>query len=74
MQLINYLKESIKTTKTKDTSQQFKFSTLKRLIPYIKAHWKKAAIASFLMIVVSLLAMPSPYLMKYLEEYLLPQF
>lgn len=68
MQLINYLKESIKTTKTKDTSQQFKFSTLKRLIPYIKAHWKKAAIASFLMIVVSLLAMPSPYLMKYLID------
>jgi len=68
MKLKDYLKEAAKDIKSKEKSQKFKFSSLKRFFPYIKEHWKKFAFGSFLMIVVSLLALPTPYIMKYIID------
>jgi len=68
MKLRDYVKEATKDIKSKEKSQKFKFSSLKRFFPYIKEHWKKFAFGSFLMIVVSLLALPTPYIMKYIVD------
>ncbi|MCD6515805.1 MAG: ABC transporter ATP-binding protein [Candidatus Aminicenantes bacterium] len=68
MKLRDYLKEAAQDIKTKEKSQKFSFSSLKRFFPYIKEHWKKFAFGSFLMIVVSLLALPTPYIMKYIVD------
>jgi ABC-type bacteriocin/lantibiotic exporter with double-glycine peptidase domain len=68
MQIIHYLKEVIKTQKSKDKNQEFKLSSLKLLAPYVRTRLKKFVIGSFLMIAVSLLAMPTPYLMKYIVD------
>jgi len=68
MKLKDYLKEAAKDIKSKEKSQKFRFSSLKRFFPYIKEHWKKFAFGSFLMIVVSLLALPTPYIMKYIVD------
>ncbi len=66
MKLRDYLKEATKEIKSKEESQKFWFSSLKRFFSYIKEHWKKLAFGSFLMIVVSLLALPTPYIRKYI--------
>ena len=68
MKLRDYLKEAAQDIKTKEKTQKFRFSSLKRFFPYIKEHWKKFAFGSFLMIVVSLLALPTPYIMKYIID------
>lgn len=52
----------------KTRSKELKLSSLKLLFPYLKTHWKKALIASSLMIILSLLALPTPYLMKYIVD------
>jgi len=39
---------------------------VKILFPYISSHKKVAIMASFFMIVVLLLALPTPYLMKFI--------
>ena len=68
MRITGYLKEAITATKSKDKSQKFKLSSLQILVPSIRAHWKKFAIGSFLMIAVSLLALPTPLIMKYIVD------
>lgn len=68
MRIASCLKEAIKASKTKDKSERFKFLSLKRLIPYVRLHWKKFAIGSFLLITASLLALPTPYIMKYIVD------
>jgi ABC-type bacteriocin/lantibiotic exporter with double-glycine peptidase domain len=64
IQLYDYLKESIKLVSLKEKNQKFRLVSLKRLFPYIKPHWKKGLYGSIFMIALSLLALPSPYLMK----------
>jgi len=68
MRITGYLKEAITATKSKDKNQKFKLSSLQLLVPSIRAHWKKFAIGSFLMIAVSLLALPTPLIMKYIVD------
>jgi len=63
-QLFKYLKESLIPVFSKEEHQRFKLASVKGLFPYIKPHWKRALIGSLFMIVLSLLALPSPYLMK----------
>ena len=45
-----------------------KFHYLKGLLTYLKPHLKQALLASILMILLSLLALPTPYLMKYIID------
>lgn len=68
MRMTGYLKEAVKETRSKEKGQKFKLASLKLLIPYIKAQWKKFAAGSILMLVVSLLALPTPYIMKYIVD------
>ncbi len=63
---INSVLKILKTRNPKN--QRLKFSHFKRLIPYVKKHWKKVTIASFLMIIVSLFALPVPLLIKYIID------
>jgi ABC-type bacteriocin/lantibiotic exporter with double-glycine peptidase domain len=48
--------------------KKFKFSDLKRLLPYMKSHWGKAGLASIFVVFLSLSALPVPYLMKLLFD------
>jgi len=43
---------------------KFNLASLKSLFPYIKHHWKKGLFGTIFMIVLSFLALPSPYLLK----------
>ena len=52
----------------KKKSQKLKFHSLKYLFLYLKPKWKQFFSASFLMIILSLLALPTPYLMKYIID------
>jgi len=61
---LKYIRESLKFKETKGKIQRFKISSVKFLFPYLKTHWKEEVIASLFMIVVSLLALPTPYLIK----------
>jgi ABC-type bacteriocin/lantibiotic exporter with double-glycine peptidase domain len=63
-QLIALLKESIRLVRSGEKSQKFRLAYLRRLSPYMKQHWKMGLIGSIFMIVLSFLALPSPYLMK----------
>jgi len=62
--LLKYLADVFCLTSSKESVPKFKFASLKRLIPYVKPHWKKALFGSLFMIVLSFLALPPPYLMK----------
>ena len=64
IQLFKSLKESLSLPTLREKGQEFKLDTLKRLFPYIKPYWKKGLFGSIFMIALSLLALPSPYLMK----------
>lgn len=68
MKMTEYLNEAVKEIKRKEMGQKFKLASLKLLIPYIKTQWKKFAVGSILMLSVSLLAMPTPYIMKYIVD------
>jgi ABC-type bacteriocin/lantibiotic exporter with double-glycine peptidase domain len=68
MRMIDYLKEAVKETREKKGGQKFKPSSLKLLIPYIKTQCKKFVAGSILMLAVSLLALPTPYIMKYIVD------
>jgi len=63
-----YLKEAVRETRSKERGQKFKPASLKLLIPYIKEQWKKFTTGSILMLLVSLLALPTPYIMKYVVD------
>jgi len=68
IQTLKHIKELLKSSHHKEKPQKFKLSSLKRLFPYLKTHWKEGLIASLLMIVVSLLALPTPYLIKIIVD------
>lgn len=48
--------------------KKFKFSFLIQLFPYLKPNTREGLIASLFMIIVSLLSLPTPYLMKYIVD------
>jgi len=64
IQFFEFFKESIRSGSSKENNQKFRLASLRRLFPYIKPHWKKELLGSIFMIVLSFLALPSPYLMK----------
>lgn len=64
IQILKYLKEPFKPSLSEEKIKKFKIASLKRLIPYAKSHWKNGLTGSIFMIIISLLALPSPYLMK----------
>lgn len=68
MKLLCNFKEAFDAIRGKDEIPKFKLSFLKRLAPYFRTKWKKLLIGSMLMIVSSLLAMPTPYIMKYIVD------
>lgn len=47
---------------------RFNLSKPHHLLAYIKAHKKQALIGSFCMVILSLLALPTPYLMKFIID------
>lgn len=47
---------------------RLRLTKLNHLLPYIRAYKKQALIGSFCMIVLSLLALPTPYLMKFIVD------
>ncbi|MEW6457198.1 MAG: ABC transporter ATP-binding protein [Acidobacteriota bacterium] len=63
-----YSNKMLNVQNRKERSKKLKFSSLKLLFPYLRTHWKKVIIASILMIILSLLALPTPYLMKYIVD------
>jgi len=64
IQIFRYLKESLRAIPFIEKRQKFKMASLKRLFPYIIPDWQKALFGSVFMIALSLLSLPSPYLMK----------
>ncbi|MBE0461273.1 MAG: ABC transporter ATP-binding protein [Candidatus Aminicenantes bacterium] len=68
LKILKFLKEPLKSSNPKEKPQKIKLSSLKRLFPYLKTRWKQGVIASLFMIIVSLLALPTPYLMKYIVD------
>jgi len=62
------LKQPLKPHNSKEKSQKLKINSIKYLFAYQKAIWKKAVFASIFMILLSLLALPTPYLMKYIID------
>lgn len=60
--------ESLRKQKKRGKREKINFSSLKRLFPYLRTRWKQGLTASIFMIIVSLLALPSPYLMKYIID------
>jgi ABC-type bacteriocin/lantibiotic exporter with double-glycine peptidase domain len=69
----NYLKSALSLTREKDSAFSFKPAQLKRILPYLKAHWIRTSIASALIIVVSLATLPIPWLLKMLIDEVLVQ-
>lgn len=59
---------ALKRLKNKKVYRKFHLSDLKIVFPYLKKNWEKALGASISMIVVSLLALPGPYLIKYIID------
>ncbi|MEW6455606.1 MAG: ABC transporter ATP-binding protein [Acidobacteriota bacterium] len=64
---INF-KESIISQKNKEESSKFHFSSVRLILPYLKEHLKEGLFASIFMILLSLLVLPTPYLMKYIVD------
>jgi len=62
LQILKFLKELLKPSSSKEKAQKIKLSSLKRLSPYLKTRWKQGVVASLFMIIVSLLALPTPNL------------
>lgn len=54
------------------TERRYQLANLRLLLPYLKKHWKKMALASALTIIVSLFALPVPLLMKYVIDTIIP--
>jgi ABC-type bacteriocin/lantibiotic exporter with double-glycine peptidase domain len=67
-QFFKDVKDAFDLTKRHYELKKFKFSDLKRLLPYMKSHWGKASLASILVVFLSLSALPVPYLMKLLFD------
>lgn len=67
-QFFKDVKDAFDLTKKHYELKKFKFSDLKRLLPYMKSHWGKASLASILVVFLSLSALPVPYLMKLLFD------
>lgn len=54
--------------RSKEKPEKVRLSVSKHLIPYIKARWKQSLLASALVLIVSFLAVPSPYIIKYIVD------
>lgn len=71
--LKNYLSQALKLTKKDQNIKSTKIITLfKFLYPYLKAYKKKFVATGFLMLLLSLISMPGPYLTKYLIDDIFP--
>lgn len=68
MRINRHIQKALQAVKSKETGEKFHFASLKGFIPYIKSHWKKFAFGSVLMLITSLLALPAPYIMKYIVD------
>ncbi|MCP2604610.1 hypothetical protein NLC29_00445 [Candidatus Aminicenantes bacterium AH-873-B07] len=67
--ILKDIKSAFRLIKSKELEKQkFKFSSLKRLLPYVRKTLEKVIIAFFFMVIVSLLALPTPYLIKYIID------
>lgn len=65
---VNDVKAAFNLTKGQYQNTKFKISDFKRLLPYMKSRWGKAALASLGVIILSLSALPIPYLMKIIYD------
>jgi len=64
MKLHYFFKESNRLDILRTKDRKFILAALRRYWPYIKARWKSGLSGSLFMIVLALLALPSPYLIK----------
>lgn len=51
---------------------KLKLADFNVLLPYLKKNWKKFLVGAILMVLLSLLSMPSPLLMKYVVDTVIP--
>ncbi|HKI77433.1 MAG TPA: ABC transporter ATP-binding protein [Ignavibacteriaceae bacterium] len=72
MNYFNYIKE-INDSQSKNTSKKPDIKALAFLLPYIKLNSPKILLSLLLMLVVAIIALPAPYLIKYIIDSLLPQ-
>lgn len=71
--ILDNINSAIHILKTKESqSHKLRLSQLKFLLPYVRKHWKKMTGASFLAIIVSLIALPVPLLLKYIIDDVIP--
>ncbi|HUV37743.1 MAG TPA: ABC transporter ATP-binding protein [Patescibacteria group bacterium] len=66
--IVHDVRSALEIMKRKPEYEKFRFSDLKPLLPYLKPHWRKGVVASILLFFVSLIALPVPYLTKYLVD------
>ena len=58
---------------SKDETPKFSFSLFGLFFPYLKRHLRKGIFTFLLMLLLSLLALPTPYLMKYIFDDVIPK-
>lgn len=62
------MQEALRMIRSVEDSTQLRFKDLRQLYPYIKKHLGKFIGANLLMVMITLLALPGPYLMMYLVD------
>ena len=66
--IFGHVKAALRIIGSREEQAKFKFPEVKKLLPYLKTRWRWAALSTFLIIVLSLLGLPGPYLTKYLID------
>jgi len=72
MEYINHLKLLHNSLNDK-TSEKFDARKMRFLKPYLILNWKNITLSLFLMLVVSIITLPVPYLTKYIIDSVLPE-
>ena len=68
---IDYLKEMSGQTPAEEENTSFRLSSLRRILPYASEHWRKGLLGSIFMVFYSLLALPSPFMLKIIVDKIL---
>ncbi len=69
--IIDYIKEAfyvVRNGKGTVKIQKLSWADIRRLLPYLKPHWKEGLFGIILIAFSSLMALPGPYLTKYLID------
>ena len=66
--MLGDVKAALGMIRSQEEQSKFTFSDVKRVLPYLKTRWKWALLSTLLIIALSLLGLPGPYLTKYLID------